>query len=333
MSFAIPKAQQIDFHCSIHLGIEITAFCPFSQQMPIFPKNLWRMKLLTFLLCFLSTLLLTAQADTDIYLLKVQRQGDQWTFSKPKNITPRKGYDNQPSFTPDGMGLLYVSAQSDGQTDVFRYDLGSGSSQRLTHTKKRSEYSPTVMPKGDQFSALVVEEDSSQRIWAFPIAGGSGGTRLTDKIEAIGYYGWYHKKKLAAFILGDPFRLQQFHIKKQKPKTLASEIGRAVQIHPVSGAVSFVQKSKDKPWTICTWHPKSKEISTIVEVVEGSEDYCWTPEGHLLMGKENQLYRYRPGIDKGWQQLPSPGVGNFYRLALSPDGRYLAVVVFQGEKP
>lgn len=287
--------------------------------------------LLLFFFCLLAPLLI-AQPDTDIYMISIQQNGDQWTFSEAKNVTPRKGYDNQPSFTPDGQGLLYVSALSDGQTEVYRYDLASGSSKRLTQTKTRSEYSPTVMPDGKHFSALVVEEDSSQRIWKFPIAGGNG-SRLTDKMEFIGYYGWYHKKKLAAFILGDVFTLQCFHIKKQKPQILATDIGRAVQVHPINKRVSFVQKGKTNPWMIRSWNPKKKDIQDIVPVIEGSEDYCWTPEGHLLMAKDSELYRFRPGLDQEWQSLGDLGVGAFYRLAMSPDGKKLAVVVFKGDKP
>ncbi|MEM7373991.1 MAG: hypothetical protein AAF587_35695 [Bacteroidota bacterium] len=276
--------------------------------------------------------LLMAQPDTDIYLLSVSSQGDQLVLSDSKNITPRKGYDNQPCFTPDGKGLLYVAAQLDGQTEVYRYDLGSGSSKRLTQTKKRSEYSPTVMPDGEHISVVVVEEDSSQRIWAVPLEGGAG-KRLTDKVEFIGYYAWYHKKKMAAFLLGDVFTLQCFHVKKQKPQVLAENIGRAVQIRPTDGAVSFVQKGEATPWKIRSWHPKTKDIQDIVPVLDGSEDYCWTPEGHLLMGKGSELFRFRPGIDQDWQSLGALGVGDFYRLAMSPDGKNLAVVVFKGDKP
>lgn len=283
--------------------------------------------------CYMTAVILMAQAppDTDIYLLSVSQQGDTWTFSSPKNITPRKGYDNQPAFLPDGQGLLYVSAQSSGQTDIYQYSLSNGSSQRLTQTKNRSEYSPIWTPDEKSVCALVVEEDSSQRMWLYPTEGGSG-RRLTDKMEQIGYYTWYHKKKVAAFVLGDKFTLQCFHVKKQKSKTIASDIGRAVQKHPLTGAVSFVQKG-ETPWMIRTWDPKKKKLSDVVQTLEGSEDYCWTPEGYLLMSQGSQLYRYRPGIDQSWQSLGDLGVGEFYRIALSPTGKHLAVVVFQGEKP
>jgi Tol biopolymer transport system component len=281
--------------------------------------------IIVFLLALAGLGSLLAQADSDIYLLEVQSAADGLAFSQARNLTPRKGYDNQPSFTPDGQGLLYVSIGNDGQADVYEYLFTRGSAIRLTETKKTSEYSPTVMPKGKHFSALVVEEDSSQRIWKYGMEGGKGEV-LIEGVKGIGYYSFYHKKRLAAFVLGDPFTLQAIHLKKQKPELIAENIGRAVQTHPLNGEISFVDQSDSTRWVIRSWNPKSKVISEIVPTLPGSEDYCWTPEGHLLMGKGTQLYRFRPGTDTDWQLQGDLGIGEFYRLAMSPDGSRLAVV-------
>ena len=52
-----------------------------------------------------------AQAGTDIYLVDLTRD-DNVRFGTPVNVTNRAGYDNQPSFTPDGQGdPLHVSSR------------------------------------------------------------------------------------------------------------------------------------------------------------------------------------------------------------------------------
>ncbi|MEM7659274.1 MAG: hypothetical protein AAF399_24345 [Bacteroidota bacterium] len=289
-------------------------------------------RILLISLLVMSYSLSFAQPNTDVYLLKVSQGNGTLNFSEAQNLTPRKGYDNQPSFVPDEAALLYVSIGRDGQSDVYRYDIEAGSAQRLTETKKHSEYSPIVMPKGKTFSAVVVEPDSSQRLWQYPIEGGKGEV-LIETIDGIGYYSWYHKKKLLAFLLGDPFTLQNIHAKKEQAKTVASQIGRSILTHPTNGSLSFVDKSDSTQWMIRSWNPKSKEISPIVATLEESEDVCWTPEGHLLTAKGAELYRFRPGVDQTWVKQADLGVGPFYRLVMSPDGQYLAVVVFAGEKP
>ncbi|MEM9985509.1 MAG: hypothetical protein AAF804_10475, partial [Bacteroidota bacterium] len=172
-----------------------------------------------------------AQPNTDIYLLKAQQiDSVSWTFSEARNLTPRQGYDNQPSFTPDGQALLFVSIDDQAQADVYRYSLNRGSTERLTDTR-RSEYSPQVTPKGDGFTAVVVEEDSAQRLWFFEW-GDRKGTVLLDELPGIGYYAFYHKKKIAAFYLGEPQTLDLIHLRKQRPSTLIDSVGRCLQTIP-----------------------------------------------------------------------------------------------------
>ena len=314
----------------------VDSFYPASS--PIFvPTNpsIMRTRLILLTLCWpLLTHPLAAQLDTDIYLLDITETAEGWTFSNPLNITPRRGYDNQPSFTPDGRSLLYVSAQSSGQTDVFRYDFRSGTSTRLTDTRDRSEYSPAVMPDGEHFSVVMVEPDSTQRLWAYPLRGGTGRL-LTKKIDRIGYYAWYGKKEVALFRTGDPPTLEAAPYPKRHTHLIATGVGRAVQRIPGPvPAVSYVATSPEDSLTyIYRWDPKTRQSEPIVPTLAGMQDYCWSAEGFLLMGRADQLFIFHPGTDETWQPVGTPGVGNFYRLATSPDGRRLAVVVYKGDMP
>ncbi|MEK6597058.1 MAG: hypothetical protein AABY91_01900, partial [Gemmatimonadota bacterium] len=58
-----------------------------------------------------------APPSTDIWLI---RWGGK--ASDARNLTDRPGYDNQPSFSPDGRWVLY-SSERNGQTEIYRYDL------------------------------------------------------------------------------------------------------------------------------------------------------------------------------------------------------------------
>ncbi|MDH3732820.1 MAG: hypothetical protein OEU54_04765, partial [Gemmatimonadota bacterium] len=71
--------------------------------------------------------------DTDIFVAEVSVAGGAVSFSGWRNVTDRQGYDNQPSFTPDSRSLLYT-AQSDGQTDIFRWDVDDGPPVQVTAT-------------------------------------------------------------------------------------------------------------------------------------------------------------------------------------------------------
>ena len=80
------------------------------------------MKLLTFLFISFIPYLAFAQTDIEVYLFDLSYSNGTYTISNPLNISNNPGYDSQPSFTPDGKGVLFSSTR-DGQTDVVLYSI------------------------------------------------------------------------------------------------------------------------------------------------------------------------------------------------------------------
>jgi hypothetical protein len=241
------------------------------------------------------------------------------------NITDRPGYDNQPAFSPDGGRLLFTSFRG-GQTDIYRYDLRSGETSRVTATPE-SEYSPVVMPGGTTFSTVRVEADGRQRLWAFGLDG-TDPRLVLDAVEPVGYHAWGDAHTLVLFVLGDPPTLQQADTRTGKAEIRARHIGRA--LHPVPGrhAVSFVHKPDDGGWSIQQLAPGTGAVTTLVPTLPGREDYAWLPDGALVMGDGGVLYRTTPR-DGTWEVLAdfsALGVTNITRLAADPAGGWLAFV-------
>src|SRR5437870_10330194 len=119
--------------------------------------------------CVVASMRLCVQAPpgTDIYVASLTRAAGGLEVGEPLNVTARPGYDNQPAFSPDGKTLYYTSYRG-GQSDIFRYELGSRTTAQVTATPE-SEYSPTVMSDGKHLSVIRVERDSTQRLWAFTL--------------------------------------------------------------------------------------------------------------------------------------------------------------------
>ena len=61
-----------------------------------------------------------APPPTDVYLVSIKRQGSGFAVGDPKNLTHRAGFDNQPSFTPDGKSLLYTVVRPGGPNGTDR---------------------------------------------------------------------------------------------------------------------------------------------------------------------------------------------------------------------
>ncbi len=268
--------------------------------------------------------------STDIYLTQV---AGGWALGQIRNLTDREGYDSQPAFLPDGSALLYAS-QREGQTDIYRYDLESGARRRVTSTAE-AEYSPTPMADGVSFSSVRVEADGTQRLWRFPLAGGEPQL-LLPAVAPVGYHAWFDADTLALFVLGEPPRLEIARLASGEARAVAENPGRSLHAVPGRpGAVSFVEKtSEEGPWPLAVYETATGSITRLGTILPGSEDYVWTAAGELLMGSGSKLSVGTVGADGiAWREiadLASAGVAGISRLALSPDGRWLAIV---GETP
>src|SRR6185436_18216554 len=105
----------------------------------------------------------TPPPPSDIFVIDLKTKLDRETkteelqFGEPKKITDVAGYNNQPSFMPDGRTVLYTSFRNN-QTDIYRYDLSTGRTTQVTDTPE-SEYSPALMPDKKNISVVRVEAD------------------------------------------------------------------------------------------------------------------------------------------------------------------------------
>lgn len=287
-------------------------------------------------LLLLAPLVATAQtppvATEDIFVVAVRVARGKLEFGQPANITARAGYDNQPSFLPDGQSLLYTSQRENDQTDIYRYDFKTKQSTRLTSTDE-GEYSPTVMPGGKFFSVIRVERDKTQRLWKFPLAGGEPTLVLPD-IKPVGYHLWLDERTLALFILGAegrPNALQLVPTDMSFLDTIHVNIGRALHLIPRRAAFSFVHKISPGEWLIKIFDLKTHRSTTLTRTLPGSEDLAWTPDGTaILMAQDAKLFQYDLAAPAaGWQPVAdfsAAGLKKITRLAFSPKADRLALV-------
>jgi dipeptidyl aminopeptidase/acylaminoacyl peptidase len=265
-----------------------------------------------------------------VYVAALDASGGRFSIVAPVNASNSAGYDNQPSFTPDGAAILFTSRRQGEQTDIYRYEIANRQTSRVTETAE-SEYSPTVTPDGTGISVIRVEADSTQRLWRFTRDGRDPRLVLTD-IKPVGYHAWIDESRLALFVLGRPSTLQIADTRTGTAEVAASSIGRSLHRIPGSRAVSYVQRDADAPdspaW-IVRLDAGSKEKTRLVRPVPGSRehDHAWTPDGRLLMALGSKIYTWSMGGE--WQEtadLSGAGVADISRIAVSPKGDRMAFV-------
>jgi WD40 repeat protein len=280
---------------------------------------------------------------TDVFVAPLTTAAGKLVIGAPVNVSNSPGYDNQPSFAPDGTVLYFTSARGDvtskcgsPQTDIYKFVLQTRDVVRVTDTPD-CEYSPTVTPDGKHISVIRVEPDGTQRLWRFTTDGRNPEVVLAD-IKPVGYHAWLNETMLALFVLGQPATLQIADTTTGKAEVVASNIGQSVQRMP-KGGVSFVQQAgqgAQRTSTIMQVNLVDGKAVTkpLTAAVAGATQVhvTWTPDGTLLMVADGTLYGWNADRPE-WRalaDLAALGLQNVTRLAVSPSGDQIALVASGG---
>jgi hypothetical protein len=264
---------------------------------------------------------------TDIYLVSLETKGGRMSFGSPFNITDRNGYDNQPSFLPDGRSILYTSNR-EGQTDIYRYYIRTRGIRQVTKTAPESEYSATAIPAGNAFAVVRVEADSTQRLWQFSMDGVEARVVLTD-IKPVGYFAWGDDHTVGMFVLADSATPSTFRLadtRSGRAPIVAYNVGRSIHKVPGKHAITFTHRVPEL-W-IKELDLDTQSVRPLIALL-GNEYYAWTPDGVLLTAEGSKLFRWDPAAGGTWEEVADfgdKGIDGLTRLAVSPEGDWVALV-------
>ena len=276
-----------------------------------------------FLTILLSSFIIYSQQDTEVYLFDYSNSKPLPTLDNPRNISSNPGYDNQPSFSKNGK-FIYFSSTRNGQTDILRFDINKDKKKWISQTVG-GEYSPQEINK-NHLSAVRLDPDGKQLLYSYKIF--RDHSKVLVKNKKIGYYAWINSKELLCFVLGEPNSLQFINLKSNESILVDEIIGRSIHKIPNSELMSYISKKRDL-WSINSFDPISKETSTIINTLEGSEDLSWTNNGVILMSDGYSLFSFQPGYDKDWKfviDFKEFNITNISRISLDRGNNYIAIV-------
>lgn len=263
--------------------------------------------------------------ETDIWLFKLEKKENVYTATSPLNINNRVGYDNQPTFTPDGKSILYVSIREDKQADIYRYDIKSKIHTNITKSKV-SEYSPTILPDDSGFSAVVVEADSAQRVWILGYDG-SFIKFASDVTDSVGYHSWLNKDTLLYYKLTEPHSLHALNLVSVKDVWICNNPSRAFR-KTNSGSRFIYAIKNEKSIDFRIYEPILKESKVYASYASLNEDFIWHPEFGLVKAEGADLLKYNT-VTKNWDVLFSfgtLGIKKITRFAFDLKSKQLVIV-------
>lgn len=270
--------------------------------------------------------------ETEIFLFDYDASASNDALTGGANVTNRAGYDNQPYFTPDGASFLY--SRDDGtQTDIWEYDIASATHRQVTSLPE-SEFSPTPSPDGTTIS-MVFERSNS--IWQFERSAPDAPSWTLEAAgvpEPVGYFARNWDTGDVLYWSRYGFNVVLTNAEKPGYHFIS---GNAVPSTPhlIPGTVQFSfvhRQTNDQVW-IKAFDPETKSVRPITPIVGTNANYTWAPDGSILQIEGTAVHRWREGGD-GWEQiadLVDHGIASANRIAVSPDGKRIAVVGLPAE--
>ena len=268
--------------------------------------------------------------DTDIWIAPVQSNSGQLTIGTPVNATRSPGYDNHPWFLPDGRAIYFVSGRDGRQFDIYRLDIGTGTTTRLTSLAE-NEYSPK--PAGAAaFTALREEPNLGTRLWRYALDGTPQG--LAAHADHLGYYAYVDDRTIA-FYVNEAARGFLVEDLRTHAITRAGQ-GIRGQPVPVAGKRAVTVLHDDSAGV--TWLERydldAKSFTRLVRARPNTQWHSAAPDGSLLQTTGNTIWAFAPGRDTAWRaiaQFADPELQAIARIAFSPAGDRAAIVSAPGD--
>lgn len=287
------------------------------------------MKKITFILFLTISVTLSAQSNTEVYLLDIIKPTEKIELVNLKNISNNEGYDNQPSFY-DNNTILFSSTRNN-QTDVSKYTIEQGKSSWITETNSGSEYSPLKIPNKEKVSAIRLDINGLQRLYQYNLENGQSKVLLKDL--KVGYHVWYDETIVVSTVLVDNrMDLVVSNLKDKSNRTVYKNVGRSLHKIPNSNLISFISDEEGRS-AIKSLDPISGSIKTIKVLPITIKDMCWLQDNTLLIPDGKTIFHLSTVDDAPISiiHFEEDEINEISRLSVSPNGKLLALV--SGESP
>jgi hypothetical protein len=301
-------------------------------------RNIMQRILLIIAAALLGTMLLSAQdklPKTRIYIVPVTEENNALTFGTPMLVPEGGTYNNQPFFTANGKTMYFTATSEGRKSDIYTLDVKKNEIKIWDSTAWTAEYSPMFTPDNKNLSFVRVErDDSTQHLYSRSLKGDDDVLLIKDDLR-IGYYAWNSPTSLLLYVLKKPSdELLLYDLTKKSYKVIDTNPGRSIAKNSLDGNIYYVKKTLDKKFLLMQYNPANEQPSQFCEMKDDMQDFT-IHQGVIYASDKEMLTKWDASKEE-WldvHDFSNTEVKKFYRLAFSPDGKWLALVSYEGEKP
>lgn len=273
-----------------------------------------------------------AQPATEVYIMEISLLEKDFKISEMgisnfSNMSNNDAYDSQPSFY-DNNTIVYAGTQSDN-TEIIMSSVHNKIKVRYNFKRTEGgEYSPQLIPNSDRIAAVRLDKNGKQRLYDYT----SGKDVVTEVIEGlqVAYFAYHDKETILASVLsGGNLDLVIANVKTQQVDTLLQKSGRSIHRIPGKNDMSYTLLNEEGNYDIYQLDMDTRESFFVTQLPTGIQDHIWMDDSKLLCGSGERLYVYDLFGKGTWKEiadLSAYNIKDITRLALSPDGKRLALV-------
>ena len=263
----------------------------------------------------------SGSSGSDIWLFEI----DGSDIDVLERVTNREGYDNQPMFL-DNERLMFVSDRA-GRSNIHLYDVESEDISQLTFTDA-DKYSPTPIPgtEGREFSVVHTDANTNQGLWRYSVDRAFEPGPVAD-VDWVAYYTWVGLGKVLYWRLTQPVpTVQLLDTSTSSSLTIVEDSAFSFKRVPGENASSYLARWADDHADIWNYDWNTGVSTVVAPILAEGNDFVWTTDGRLLMMKGSELFSFTPGESDDWEMVAKLRLKNGSRIAVSPNGRLLAIV-------
>ncbi|HUQ46912.1 MAG TPA: tetratricopeptide repeat protein [Gemmatimonadaceae bacterium] len=267
-----------------------------------------------------------AQTPTpvNLYVADLTYANGTVSVGTPRKLTGDRGVNSQPSFTPDGKAILFVSRRdTTGQSDVYRIDIRSGIETQVTRTAE-NENTPTVTPDGRLMVIRWVPATLFKEWGPWVYENGMPFEGVLPGPDTVGYY---VRVDSVTFAMMRPKSRPAVALFNTRTKTMTDYAWPSANLPPqlVPGrrAITFTQTDSVGHNRVRMLDLRTLQSSLVTPTLVGRTVHSWTPRGFVLMAKGNAIYAIKPGAGATWKRIArmsQPDLQSLGTYIVSPKG-------------
>ncbi len=280
--------------------------------------------ILTILLSFIDNY---SQSNTEIFLMDLEYSETDFIISNFRNISNNEGYDSQPSFY-NNETILYARTNKES-TDIAKHYFLNEFFVWANYATIGGEYSPQRIPISSNISGVRLDTTGLQRLYTYSSENRTS-TLLIENLQ-VAYYSFYDSNTILSSVLSDnKLDLVLTNLSEKTNDTLVLNVGRSIHKVPnTKETMSYTSVNEEGNLDVFQLDLKSLDSFFVTQLPIGVQDHIWLNETTLLIGSRDKLFLLDLFGNGDWKQiadLSEYNLKDITRLAISPDGKKLAIV-------